>query len=1385
MNYQKIILLSIYVSMLTLCLPAQKKEINFTTLTTEDGLSSNSINAILKDKYGMIWFGTEDGLNRFDGTRFTIYRHRPDDSSSIKANEILSLHEDKDGNLWIGTSGGSLNLYDRKSDSFIDFPSNGMPNTIHNNVIRSICSDHRGKIWIGHFDGVNILDPLLGQITDLKVTRDKSVNFFNKICISLFEDSFQNMWIGTTVGLYRYNFASKSIVRFAHAAEDSGSLSGNNINAVTQDKTGNIWVGTDKGLSMLRPGSNRFVNYKHNDNNSLTLSSSYVNSIAVDGDKLWIGTSEGLNIMDSRTNEISKFLPDHRNLHSLSANSVRCIYIDKQGIYWLGTIRGGVDKYDKNLNLFNYVRSNVFDEKGLNAPIVASFAENEDGKVFVGSDGNGLSLFDLNTRLFQHIPIRSLRNIQGDRLSIIAMQMTSKKKLLLSSAADGLFILDPISVTYKQFIQGVSASDLNSNEIYCVSELRNGNIMVGTNGEGINVLNKDYKVILRYTPHPKMANDILLPFNGYIRDIREDKDGNIWIATHGGGLGILHSSSGSFTNFNTQNSKLPNDKVTSLLEDRNGFMWAGTFGGGIVRIDEHSKQFDLFSEKEGLQNSSVYKIIEDQSALIWVSTNKGISSIDVATKKINNFNFHNGLQHNNFVPGSGIRLSNGELLFGGLDGLNYFHPSSLIKNNNIPPVMLTGLRVSNQYINASKAGPITAHISVAKEINLDYKQNFALDFVALSYTSPEQNKYAYKLEGFDKDWICVGNITTAAYTNLDPGDYIFRVRAANNDGVWNNAGSSVKVHVHPPFWMTTYAYMAYLLLLIGMLIYIRHKGIQKIHRKFALQQKKNYEEQERREAERIHELDSQKIKFLTNLSHEFRTPISLILGPVDSLIEKENNIQSFRQLDMIKRNGRRLLNLVNQLLDFRKMEEHELKLQITEGELVSFVKEVGDSFKDLAERKKMDFVYNSQIDKLHAFFDHDKLERVLFNVLSNAFKFTRPGGKIMLEIKKTEGNSDGLKTWVAIRISDTGIGIPDDKKEKIFNLFYQNDTDAFILNQGSGIGLTITKEFVKMQGGTINIESEPGIGTAFNIVLPFTISPCSETNVVSPQIIIAESICNDYQISGEYGDALADHTEITSILLVEDNDDFRYYLKDKLRLKHRVLEAVNGVDGWKKALAQHPQLIISDISMPEMNGIDLCRKIKADKRTSHIPVILLTALTGEEAQLQGLRTGANDYITKPFNVDMLNEKIKNLLVLNNTLKNTYTKQFKPVVSEVEIQSADEELLHSIITYLEENLSNPQLSVTELSKHAGMSRSSLYAKLLELTGQTPVEYIRSVKLDKAAVLLQKSDMNVAQIAYSVGFSTPNYFAKSFKAKFNLLPSEYISKMRNEGRKNGAI
>ncbi|TDH23506.1 hybrid sensor histidine kinase/response regulator [Segetibacter sp. 3557_3] len=1360
---------------------AQSADIKFTTLTTRNGLSSNNVNTILKDRYGLIWFGTEDGLNKFDGTHFTIYRHKAGDTASLQSNEIIALHEDQKGNLWIGTSGGSLSRYNRTKDAFINYPSNGTEGTLGNNVILSLRSDHSGRLWIGHYAGVNIMDPRTGKVTEVPVRAGSLPSTVIGTTSALCEDFRKQMWIGTDNGVFCYNNQSQTLTQYRHAPGDTSSLSDNFVHSITNDSTGNLWIGTNEGLSMFRPETQTFRNFS--EINFPQEKNHVVNSIVADGSNLWLGTAGGVKVLNTATRTVASYTQDPNNIYSVSSKLIRVVYRDNLGIFWFGTIAGGVSKYDQNLNLFNFIPNRAFAKSNLGPSPVSSFAEYAADRIYVGMEDRGLQVFNPKTRSFQHVDLQSRRNSTTKQFSVLALAITNNRMLAVGTYQDGLFIVDPVSGNYQQLLQGTAVNDVNSNSIFCLKELSDGNLWAGTNGNGINVINKDNKVIRRLTPNPQHENDIRLPINGYIRDIAEDSYRNIWIATHGGGIAVFNPATKKFIIYSTTNSQLPNDKVQCLLVDSKGYIWAGTFGEGIGLYDKNTGRFNVLSEKDGLQNSTVYSIVEDNKGLIWVSTNKGISSIDPGTKKIVNYNEHNGVQNNSFFHAAGAKLKDGTIFFGGQEGMNYFHPEYLKKDHHVPVVLIRDLKVGNQSVVPSPDGPLTEHISVAKEINLDFKQNFTLEFVGLDYSAPEQNQYAYKLEGFDKEWNYVGTATTATYTNIDPGTYTFHVRASNNDGVWNDVGTSIRIRVHPPFWRTIYAYIFYALVILGLLFFSRYKGIQKIKRRFRLEQEGLKVEQERKEALRTHELDLLKIKFLTNLSHEFRTPISLILGPVETMLSRPENKHASGDLQLIRRNGRRLLNLVNQLLDFRKMEEHELQLHPSAGDLISFIKDICESFRDLAERKNIHFVFESELTELQTLFDHDKIERILFNLLSNAFKFTLKEGTIRLKVEELRKHADPNTVWVCIKVNDTGIGIPEETKNKIFDVFFQNPTAASILNQGTGIGLSITKEFVKMQGGRIDVESQPNIGSTFSVELPFVRT--TETPAVlqevpdTPVVEDEEEVLTEQSITDVSAAAALNHV---TVLLVEDDDDFRFYLKDNLRLEYRVIEAGNGKEGWQKALSQHPQLIVSDISMPEMNGIELCKKIKSDKRTSHIPVILLTALTAEEDQLQGLRTGANDYITKPFNFELLSTRIKNLLVLNESLKKTYTKQIKTSVPEIEIVSSDEKLMKSIVTYLEENLTNPQLSVEDLSRHVGMSRSSLYNKLLQLTGQTPVEYIRSLKLEKAAVLLERSDMNIAQIAYSVGFSSPNYFAKSFKSKYNMLPSEYVTEKRSKSGKN---
>jgi signal transduction histidine kinase/ligand-binding sensor domain-containing protein/DNA-binding response OmpR family regulator len=1356
-----------YLSILILCLLAvagytQPKHINFTSITVKDGLLSNSIFAILKDRHGLMWFATTDGLNKYDGTNFTVYRNIPDDSSSLRANEVLALHEDKAGNLWIGTGGGGLSLYNRQKNTFEHFTFNNIGLTA-DAVIKSICSDNRGKLWIASYARLYVMDIASRSISAVSLP-DGNGNPVKTVVESVFEDSKHRIWIGTYHGLFRYSAETNSFRRFLYQAGDPSSIGDNHVRTITEDKSGGIWAGTINGLSKLQPDEQHFITYRHIPGNEESLSDNGVNCITADNDGLlWVGTRNGVTAIHIATGKVSTYKTEDGNIFSLTGKSISCAWFDAAGIYWFGTFLRGINKYDKNINLFGLKLSSSFNKNGRASLIVTNFAENPRGNVYVSTFDGGLYEFDHRTSEVWPTAI-GLNGQSVQPITIMALHMSLANRLYIGTYGKGVIALNTLTGKTMPITAENTSGNIYSNDIHCIGEDSKGNIWAGTNGAGIHIIHDD-KVVVTYSPNPSGPHERLLPINGYIRAIVEDTDKNIWIGTHGGGLAVYHPVGDTWDIYTQSNSQLPSNKIQSLLCDSRGMMWVGTDGGGLSLFNKQQKRFTRFTEKDGLQNTTIYQIVEDLRGQLWLSTNTGISSMDPAAHKFRNFTSYNGVQNSNFFHGSGIRLSGGEILFGGLEGINYFNPAGLTINHNVPKVLLTDLKISNKSVIAGNDAPIQADISIAKEIRLDYKQNFALSFVALNYTLAKQNLYAYRLEGLERDWNYTGTNNTASYTNLDPGSYTFHVKASNNDGVWSAAESQIKIYVRPPWWRTTAAYVFYILAIVGLVLYSRYRVLSRLRKKLA-------REQEQQQVKRLQELDRLKLKFLTNLSHDFRTPISLISGPIDQLIDGERTNAKLDKLYIVRRNAKRLLNLVNQLLDFRKLEEQELKLQLSRGEFVSFVKDVSDSFRDLSERKHINFSFSSTIQHLEALFDADKIERILFNLLSNAFKFTLEGGHISVVLENAPERNDGKHQWVTLKVMDSGIGIPKETLDRIYDRFFQNDGSAAILNYGTGIGLSITKEFVKMHGGTIDVESEPDNGSTFIIHLPLVVATATVVDL-QPVAPVAEKAELSKSVNGS-----ANKKVLPIILLVEDNEDFRFYLKDNLRHHYMVVEAVNGKEGWQKALAHHPQLIISDISMPEVNGIDMVNKLKSDKRTSHIPVILLTALNDQQQQIKGLATGANDYITKPFDFEVLNAKLKSLLELNSAMKSTYVKQISLAAPEVRIDSSDEILLQKIVLYLEQNITNPQLSVEGLSKEFGMSRSTLYTKLLQITGQTPVEYIRSFRLEKATVLMAKSNMTIAEIAYHVGFTTPNYFARSFKQKFGMLPSEYVAGHRKE-------
>ncbi|MFI5139759.1 MAG: two-component regulator propeller domain-containing protein, partial [Sphingobacteriales bacterium] len=1247
-------------------------------------------------------------------------------------------------------------------------------------------------------------------------------------------------------GIYRYNAVTRQTKHYDHNIRSSPSLYSHTIADIAPDSKGNIWIAySDRTIEMLDAKANKISHHSsiltregYNDNLSFSLTidkdndlwlytrysvsgiyyykpstgafrrvdegatgvklnTEIVNNIVqADDGLIWIATDHGgINILDKKDFKITYLQNRDDDPTSLAENSVS-LYKDNLGIMWAGTFKMGLSYYHKNIIKFPRYRHFASDPGSLSYNDVDAFVEDKLGNLWIGTNGGGLLYFNRKTGKFtqyKHDPGRK-NSLGGD--IIVSLCMDHDQKLWIGTYLGGLDCFDgKVFTNYRHNDQ--IATSIADDRIWSIFEDSSHRLWIGTFEGGLEIFDRSKKVFY----HPFSHADIR---SSLISSIFEDRQGNIWTGGYigvdvilKGGKRIVHYS----RNANGVNSLIYNT-VKSINEDSRGLIWIAT-SGGLSILDPKTNTFTSLTKENGLPGNYILNTLEDTRGTIWVSTSNGLCRVTLKPGngtyrfQCENFDETDGLQGREFNEHAAAKTSKGELIFGGGAGFNIFDPTSLGGTTDKPRLIFTDFQLFNKSISANEA--INGHILLSKSITvtpaivLNHSESvFSIEFAALDFFNPGKEKYQYMLEGFDEGWVNADNRTRkATYTNLDGGDYIFKVRASNSEGIWNPGYISIKIKVLPPFWKSTMAYIVYLALLIGVLFIIRQRGIEKIKRQFVIEQEKREAsllieqerreaqlliEQERQEVKRIRDLDELKIKFLTNVSHEFRTPLSLIMGPVEKMLKISHDIEHRAQLGIIGKNARRLLNLVNQLLDFRKMEVQELKLHCTPGDIIKFVKESTLSFQDIADEKNIVLAFDTDIETLITSFDHDKIERILFNLLSNAFKFTHGGGNVSVLLSKIQTQSTEKYETIEIKIIDTGIGIDKDKQDKIFERFFQSDLPKSLINQGSGIGLAITREFVKMHNGDITVESEPGYGSCFIVRLPLPVNHSLLTSTNLPD-----------EIENEWTDVRKIEVEkvLTKpqyldkkpvVLLVEDNEDFRFYLKDNLKNIFFIIEATNGKEGWQKALSQHPDIIVSDISMPEMDGIDLCKKIKNDDRTLHMPIILLTARTGEEEQLKGLEIGANDYMTKPFNFEILLSRIRNLLTLQDTFKQTYKKQMNVQLLEETIESEDEKLFRNIVEFIEQNISNDNLSVEELSRHVNMSRGTLYKKLLTLTGKSPVEFIRSIRLKKAVYLLENSQKSISQISYEVGFNEPRYFTKVFKNEYNILPSDYVTNIR---------
>lgn len=1344
---------------------AQQPSYQFSQLDITKGLSHNRITSIYKDHKGFMWFGTIAGLNRYDGYTFKTFTHNAADTFSLSDNYVLKIFELPGYKMFI-QSRNSSSVYDPAKEKFTDaatwLKAQGLPGKDLLNIASS-----NDCFWF-LFEGAGLY----------KMNRNgktEKVLLQNKAAITDIKAGSRDhlVIVHSDAMIEKINCSNNEIIYSSDAVKRTLKAQVYNFSLFT-DRQDAIWLYQPTipfGVIYYDPVSGE-VKLLSKENN--TLNNNIVSGIVQDlKDNIWIGTDHGgANVIDKKTFTASFIKSVEGDNTSLSQNVITALYKDNMGIIWLGTYKRGVSYYHENITKFPLYRHQPGNNASLNYDDVNRFVEDSKGNIWIGTNGGGLIYFDRKNNTYkQYKHDANSNSISND--VIVSLCIDHEQKLWIGSYFGGLDCFDG-----KRFINyrhnAADDKSLSEDRVWEIFEDNHYNLWIGTYNGGLDKFDRGNNIFYHY----KKGSDAIS--SNYVVAFAEDADKNLWIGTDAG-IDVLEKASGKFVHYNTGNSKLSNNDIISLLRDNEQNIWIGTRNGLNV-YNAKNQQFQSFGVKDGLPDNAILNILQDDNKNIWVSTFRGLSKIKAGSVNgvikiaCKNYDELDGLQSLDFNDNAAYKTRSGELIFGGANGFNLFQPSNIRENTIVPGIAFTDFQLYNNSLSVGERFNdrviLPQAVSETREITLRYNENvFSIEFASLSFDNTEKNQYAFMLQGFNEDWLVTSAATRrATYTNLDPGTFFFKVKASNDDGVWNSEGISMRINILPPFWKTTWAYALYLLAAATALFFARRLVIQRARMRFAL-------EQERREAQRLHELDMMKIKFFTNVSHEFRTPLSLILTPLDNIVKHATDPDQQKHFQLIHRNARRLLNLVNQLLDFRKMEVRELTMVCTEGDVAKFIKEISYSFTDMAEKKHIQFSYNSDKESLLTKFDHDKLERILFNLLSNAFKFTPENGTVHVDVHVQENEPD---TTVTISIKDNGIGISKEKQEKIFERFFQSEIPGSIINQGSGIGLAITKEFVRMYNGSISVESELEKGTCFTVTLPFK----KEATCVDK--------VNGYEDNGKVnghtipvavnGKAAAKarngKAKKQTILIVEDNEDFRFYLKDNLREFYIISEAVNGKEGWQKTLAAHPDLIVTDVSMPLMDGIELCKKIKADPRTKHIPVVILTALTGEDKHLKGLEIGATDYITKPFNFEIMLSRIRNILSEQHALKKALVKHVEAKSSEVKVESADEKFIQQAMQVIEKNLSNPDFSVEELSRELYVSRVAIYKRIFNLTGKSPLDFIRSIRLQHAAQLLEKSNLTVAEVAYEVGFNNPKYFAKFFKAEFNVVPSAYQAQKKNK-------